>query len=114
MNPRAPARLGFGAYVAAVQLDDLAAECQAQTGAGVLILGMQAVENLEDALLMFGLHADAVVDHADLPPVLLALGKNLDFRGLPGRLNLMPLANRFWNTCTSNERSASMMGMSAT
>src|SRR4051812_36585838 len=63
----AVARLRLDPDPAAVALDDLAAERQADAGAGVLVAGVQALEHAEDALVVLGRDADAVVGDADLP-----------------------------------------------
>lgn len=52
---------------AAVPLDDLLADGQPYAGPGILILGMQPLEHLEDLLLLFLRDADAVVRRGKCP-----------------------------------------------
>src|ERR1700754_375596 len=60
------ARRAGGGDRAVVALDDLAAECEADPGAGVLAARVQALERAEDARRVLRLEADAVVGDADL------------------------------------------------
>src|SRR5688572_32551601 len=50
----------------AVPLDDLLAEGEPDTGTGVLVAPVQALEDLEDALAVRLVDADAVVAHGEL------------------------------------------------
>ena len=55
------ARLRFGPDAAAVALDNLFANGQADAGAGIFFLGMQALEDLKDAVGILRIKADAVI-----------------------------------------------------
>src|SRR3954468_13501509 len=48
-------------------MDDLLAEAEPDTGALELLTPMQALEDLEDALVVRGVDADAIVADADAP-----------------------------------------------
>src|SRR5262249_8407951 len=56
---------GLGPDASAVKLHDLPADGEADTGAGVLVAGMQPLEDLEHALLELRIEADPVVVDRD-------------------------------------------------
>src|SRR5579884_527116 len=76
------ARLGLGPDAAAVALDDLAADGQADAGAGVLLLRVQPLEDDEDALQVLRVDADAVVTNPEQPLAAprRAAGADVDHR----------------------------------
>ena len=57
---------------AAVELDDLLRERQADAGAGVVLAAVQPLEDDEHLVGVLGLDADAVVRDAELPVVAVA------------------------------------------
>src|SRR5687767_6518766 len=59
---------------AAVALDDALGHGEAGAGAGVLLAGVEALEDGEDAIGVAGLEADAVVLHGEEPVGLLLSG----------------------------------------
>jgi hypothetical protein len=63
-----------------VPLRYLFADRQANSRAGILRLGMQPLENYEDALVVLRRDSDAVVPHSDLPQRSIPLRENVDFR----------------------------------
>src|ERR1041385_5407624 len=75
------AGLGLDADAAAVELDDALADGQADAGAGVLVAAVQALEDLEDAVEVARLDADAVVLDGDAPAARPRLGRDLDAAG---------------------------------
>ena len=79
---RTLAGFGFHGDAAAVALDDLLADGQADARAGILGPGVQPLEDDEDALEVFGLHADAVVLHREYPMALVTAHADVDSRRL--------------------------------
>src|SRR5208283_1042016 len=77
---RALARLRFDPNAPAVAFDDLFADGQPNAGAGILLAGVQALENLENPLGILRLDADAVVAHGKEPAAGLLLDTDVDFR----------------------------------
>src|SRR6267154_1483512 len=63
----AAARCGLQPNAAAVALGNFFADGQTDAGARILRLGMQALKNHEDALVMFGSYTNAVVAHGNVP-----------------------------------------------
>ena len=55
-------------------VDDPLADGQADAGAGIVLLAVQALEGLEDAPRVVGVHADPVVAHREAPDAVVALG----------------------------------------
>src|SRR5258706_2354810 len=76
----APARFGFDPDAAAVAVHHLLADRQADAGARVLALVVQALEHHEDALEVLHLDADAVVAHGDLELAFFFKTGNFDPR----------------------------------
>src|SRR5882672_10274277 len=70
MEAAALARRRFEPDAAAVAVDHLLADGEADAGAGVPALVVQALEHHEDALEILRLDADAVVLHGDLELVV--------------------------------------------
>src|SRR5712672_833631 len=73
---------GLQPNAAAVPLGNFFADGQADAGAGVLRLGMQALKNHEDALAMLGSYANAIVTHGNIPAACGSLGTNVNSCGL--------------------------------
>src|SRR6185312_17069438 len=71
------------AHAAAHELDELARDPQAEPEAAVVALRRGALELAEDALLLLGRHADAVIDYADLGAPVVAAELDLDRLALP-------------------------------
>src|SRR3569833_517623 len=67
---------------AAVVFDDLLAHRQADARPRVDVLGMQALEDEEDALTVLGVHPDAVVGAGELPAGAVAAGADVHARRL--------------------------------
>ena len=63
-------------------VDDLLADRQTDAGAGIGIVGVQALEDLEHALALLRGYADAVISHPDDPVIAVRLGINLYLRRL--------------------------------
>src|SRR5205085_7031533 len=61
---------------AAMAFDGLLADGQADPGAGILCGRVRALEDVEDALGVGGIHADAVVAHAEEPVCPFSLGRD--------------------------------------
>src|SRR5258706_10384272 len=78
----AAARCGLQPNAAAVPLGNFFADSQANAGARILGLGMQALKNHEDALAMFGSYANAIVTHGNIPAACGSLGTNVNSCGL--------------------------------
>src|SRR5258707_7146900 len=78
----AAARCGLQPNAAAVPLGNFFANGQADAGAGVLRLGMEALKNHEDALAMFGSDTDAIVTHGNIPAARGSLGTDVNCSGL--------------------------------
>ena len=75
----------------AVLVDDALADGQPDAGARVVLLAVQALERLEDALGMLEVHADAVVAHREAPAAVVALGEDAHARSfLTGELHRVP------------------------
>ena len=64
----------------AVLLDDPLADGEADAGAGIVLLAVQAAKRLEDPARVRRVHADAVVAHLEAPHVAVALGLDADLR----------------------------------
>ncbi len=62
----------------AVVLDDLLAQRQADAIALEAIAAVEAMEDVEDALVVFGRDADSVVAHAQEPATVLGLRADVD------------------------------------
>ena len=75
---RPPGRLDPNA--AAVPLDDLLANCQADSCARIFGLGMKPLKDHEDPLGVLLRNADAVIASGDLPVVSVSLGRYPDAR----------------------------------
>ncbi len=67
-----------------MEVDDLAALGQADAGAGDLLVGVEAAENLEDALEITRLDADAVIAHGQFVKAGQVAVGNLDAGRTPG------------------------------
>src|SRR5512138_808156 len=78
---RALARRRLDRDSAAVPFDDLPDHGQADPGPGVLVAGMEALEDHEDPVEVLGLDPDPVVLHGKPPEASLAPGRDPD----PGR-----------------------------
>src|SRR5712671_713026 len=78
----AAARCGLQPNAAAVPLGNFFADGQANAGAGVLRLGMEALKNHEDAVVVFWGDTDAVVTHGNIPATCGSLGANVNSCGL--------------------------------
>jgi hypothetical protein len=65
-----------------VALYDLFANGQADTGAGVLFLGMQTLKNLKDVFGILRLKANAIVVDGDQPFSTFPSGRQMNPRGL--------------------------------
>src|SRR5258705_13001034 len=78
----AAARCGLQPNAAAVPLGNFFADGQADASAGVLRLGMQALKHQEDALVMLGSYANAIVTHGNIPAACGSLGTNVNSCGL--------------------------------
>jgi hypothetical protein len=63
-----------------VPLDDLLADRQPEPSAAVLSLGVQPLEDHEDALRILWLDTNAVVANAEEPFISLTLGRDVDAR----------------------------------
>src|SRR5690606_28859209 len=74
---------GVGADVAAVPLDDFLADREPDPGARRL--AGEPAEDLEDAVRIVRVEADAVVAHPDLPRCAVPLRAELDARGRVAR-----------------------------
>src|SRR5438876_10828983 len=61
------ARFGFDPNATAVPLDDFLADGQADPGAGIILLSVQALEESENALRVAALDANAVVANGEQP-----------------------------------------------
>src|SRR4051812_21923090 len=70
---------------AAVLVDDALADGEADARAGVVLLTMEALEGLEDALGVIRVHADAVVADREAPQAVAALGLDANPRPLLAR-----------------------------
>ena len=93
--------------VAAVPLDDLLADRQADAGAGELVSLVQPLEHAEDPLEVLRVDPQPVVLHREEPlPVAVLRGRDVHL-GVPGRWYLIALPTRFWNSwisCISSAR----------
>src|SRR6267154_1612606 len=61
------ARCGLQPNAASVALGNLFADGQADSGARILRLGMEALKDYKDALAMFGSYTNAIVTHGNVP-----------------------------------------------
>src|SRR5690349_12062428 len=61
-------------------LDRFAYQREADAGAGILIVAMQALKDLEDVIVVFHLEADAVVGDAEHHAEIVAVRMDLDVR----------------------------------
>ena len=61
--------------------DDLLANRQSDTGTLVFPAGVQTLEDLEDALEILRLDADAIILHGKLPELSCSGHSNMDLRG---------------------------------
>src|SRR6266487_5806118 len=75
---RSLAGLGFHPNLAAVAFDDFFAKGKSNPRAGILLAGVEALKEEEDALEIFGGNADPIVLNGELPFLPLALDSNLD------------------------------------
>jgi hypothetical protein len=71
---------GLEPDASAVTFDDLLAHRQPDASAGVLRLGVQPLEDDEDAVQVLGLDANAIVAHREHPLVLCGVGGDVDTR----------------------------------
>src|SRR5882762_3801192 len=78
----AAARGGLQPNAAAVPLGNFFADGQADAGAGVLRLGMQALKNHEDAVVVFWGDTNAIVTHGNIPAACGSLGADVYSSGL--------------------------------
>src|SRR6185437_8205748 len=74
-------RRRFDRDPAAVALDDFLADREPNSGAGVLLSGVQALEDHEDTVGVLGVDPDSVVPDGDSPPRADALRRNADADG---------------------------------
>src|SRR5580692_1311042 len=95
----ARARRTIGRERAAVPVDNLAADCEADTGPFIFVAPMQALKDLKDPIAIFFVETDTVIFYDDLPTgrasgerVRLAL--NLDDGANVGLAELDSIANQ--------------------
>src|SRR5437016_11788365 len=75
-------------YSSAILLDDLAADGQADSVAGILGAGVQPLKYDKDILAILRRNADAVVGNGEYPFVLLPLSGDLNLRSFwPAKFN---------------------------
>src|SRR5208282_1091751 len=76
------AQVGFGLDPdgAAVPFGDSFADRQTDAGAGIMAAGMQALEDLENAVEILGVYADAIVANVNDPAFRLLARADVDFR----------------------------------
>src|SRR5205085_4707836 len=72
--------LRFHPYPAALSFDDLLADRQADSAAGIFSPGMQALEDRKDHVRMLGINADAVVGHREHPFLACLAGTDMNLR----------------------------------
>jgi len=84
-------------------LRHLAADSEADARPGILVLGMQALEDVEDALVLGGVDADAIVAHRDPPRIAVAGTVHADPR--LAAVDFSAFDSRFWNSSASRIRS---------
>lgn len=82
MKGSALSELGFNPNLAMVLGDDFAACRQANTGAFILVRGMQPPEGCKNGLVMLRRNANAIVDDGDVPKIVLRPGLHTDYGGL--------------------------------
>jgi hypothetical protein len=80
---RALAGLGFNPEAAVVAFENPAADSQTDAGAGILLAPVETLEDPEDAVVVAGFDADAVVAHAEEPFGGCLLDRDADARGVP-------------------------------
>src|SRR5690349_15509101 len=68
----------FHPDAAAVALDDLFADGKPESGAGILMAGVQALENDKDAIKKLGIDPDAIVADVEGPGSILQMGPDLN------------------------------------
>ena len=95
---RALAGLRLDPDPAAVALDDFLADRQADAGAGILVAGVQALEDQEDAFGVLRVDADAVVADGEEPCVGAGRSAQRGCAGGRSPRNLMALPMRFWKS----------------
>src|SRR5712671_7634362 len=77
-----PPGCGLQPNAAAVPLGNFFADGQANAGARILRLGMEALKNHEDAVVVFWGDTDAVVTHRNIPAGCGSLGADVNSSGL--------------------------------
>src|SRR5262249_2039285 len=75
------------------QLDEFLAGGKADTGAGIIFLAVQPLENGEDPPMEHRIDADAVVAHAESPEAVLPLRMDGDFGRSAAVLELQRIAH---------------------
>ncbi len=75
-------------------LDDFLADSQTDTSTGILILGVEALENLEDAIEVLPVNPNPIILDAKLPSVLLTHSFNIHQWRLIGAAVLDGIANQ--------------------
>ena len=78
MERRALPRFRFHPDASAVAVHDSLANGQTDARARILLAAVQTLEDEEDAFLVFGVDADAVVAHGEVPEVFLAADVDVD------------------------------------
>src|SRR4030042_3687850 len=74
------AQLRFNPDAPTVSLHDALAECQADACARILVSGVQCLKDDEDAFIVLGVHANAVVPAGADPLVVLSFGADVHSR----------------------------------
>jgi len=91
----------WDAHQLGIGLDDAFAQRQANAGARVFGMGVQSLEDLEDPQVLFGINADAVVGHREMPVLALPHRRDVDARPDRGPESAQHLA---WPACASESQ----------
>src|SRR4030042_3745098 len=75
---RAFSQLGFYPEASTVSLHEALAECQADACARILVSGVQCLKDDEDAFVVLGVYANAVVPNGEDPLVVLSFGADVN------------------------------------
>src|SRR5690606_18622848 len=77
---RTPADFALGPYPAAHSRDGLSHQGEPDAGARIVLGTMQALENVEDAVMVLHVESDAVVTHPQQNPAVTRARTDLDAR----------------------------------
>src|SRR5690606_8770157 len=78
---RTPADFALGPHPAAHSRDGLSHQGEPDAGARIVLGTMQALENVEDAVMVLHVESDAVVTHPQQNPAVARARTDLDARG---------------------------------